>query len=1002
MPKLIENVNNTNDSQKKRLRQFFGYRTNKSVLDDIGGLDLGTTPQTRLNNAYTILAQEYNADILEGRREKKIEMKKKKQEERKLKLLKDTKNNMDTIKNSTYILQSDIKQYENMTGQLSTEPDKKILKNFYDTLKKIYKKGTTINIVKEGGLDDVMFKINFSYTFTDNFTKDYKQIRTKYIQIDSEQNKLENDEINYTLYINVGEEIEGKNIIQAFKDGITNCFFTPIIEWCDDKLEHAKTKGTIDRYRAMKNKLIKDELLYRDKGVDKDDISLLSNKYQINVEVNTPFQKEFIKVKCNKKALTTFKFINTRINHIEHNKIVNLAPTIISIEEMNEVKLSLKDEYHTYTRNQTGCSSISTLHQTFRLDNEYNDTINEFEKETGLIDCYLDDFIDVEISKFVRQGVHFNECIDFREDEELIDRGALQPPLPPCARGALTPQYDPTMDNYDELISMSNEDKQVNAYYHIDMRKAYAGFKSCKYYKGFVGKITDYRPTNKIIELGYYRIEKLNFDDANPLLKKYNDTMKIYNDNIYPSFELEFLQDNGVTFNIIEGCWGTNLDFEFTDYMLNEKYNGVPIYSKYTGSMYYYSEYKDFYMNCNKDLAEHIVGVSDYDMVSYNHYNDEIKVSYKKQHNNHLSHVCGFITGYMRLNVMEQLFKIDIDNVVRVCVDGIYYDGDKVECVNVFRDKPEPMKSNSPSDSYISNYECDLPFCENTGREHYLKELHAGVGGSGKTHLNIYDKGLIRKLFVAPSWKLSRNKNLECGIANQVWANICCKDPEKINYIRQNFNVLIIDEISMMSDEMKFDIFKLYPDMKIIMCGDVGYQLPQFADELTTFKEVGFDKIIRYTINRRCKCEKLQDILDLCREMITDKFLYTTIKKLIKQRITKDELKNKYCKKDMILCRTHTKKDIYTEMFKNIEKYYILKTDKKYCKGEIVYDKPDEEYYKVNVDYETRHAYTIHSIQGETAQYNLYIDDKYIEPEAIYTALSRAKYLSQIYIIQGD
>lgn len=91
MPNLIENVNNTNDSQKKRLRQFFGYRTNKSVLDDIGGLDLGTTPQTRLNTAYTILAQEYNKDILEGRREKKIEMQKKKQEERKKTIIADQK-----------------------------------------------------------------------------------------------------------------------------------------------------------------------------------------------------------------------------------------------------------------------------------------------------------------------------------------------------------------------------------------------------------------------------------------------------------------------------------------------------------------------------------------------------------------------------------------------------------------------------------------------------------------------------------------------------------------------------------------------------------------------------------------------------------------------------------------------------------------------------------------------------------------------------------------------
>ena len=98
----------------------------------------------------------------------------------------------------------------------------------------------------------------------------------------------------------------------------------------------------------------------------------------------------------------------------------------------------------------------------------------------------------------------------------------------------------------------------------------------------------------------------------------------------------------------------------------------------------------------------------------------------------------------MRLNVLEQLFKIDIDKVVRVCVDGIYYEGEQVELCNVFRSKPDVIKNNKTSDTYISNYECDIKLCVNKPREHHMKELHKGVGGSGKTHLNIYDKGLIK------------------------------------------------------------------------------------------------------------------------------------------------------------------------------------------------------------------------------------------------------------------
>ena len=100
----------------------------------------------------------------------------------------------------------------------------------------------------------------------------------------------------------------------------------------------------------------------------------------------------------------------------------------------------------------------------------------------------------------------------------------------------------------------------------------------------------------------------------------------------------------------------------------------------------------------------------------------------------------------------------------------------------------------------------------------------------------------------------------------------------------------------------------------------------------------------------------------------------------------------------MKIKRTCLKTDVYTELFHDVEKYYILKTDRKYCKGGIIFDKPDENY-KIDTDYEVRHAYTIHSIQGETAKHNLFIDARMMEPEAIYTALSRAEYLHQIYFV---
>ena len=117
------------------------------------------------------------------------------------------------------------------------------IERFYDLLKSIHKSGDTINVVKKGGEgivtspitgDTYDFRLDFSFTFSDKFSKDYKNIFTKYLQMDSQINRIKND-YDYTIYINMGEKIEGKKIIQAFKDGITNCLSTPMIKWCEDK-----------------------------------------------------------------------------------------------------------------------------------------------------------------------------------------------------------------------------------------------------------------------------------------------------------------------------------------------------------------------------------------------------------------------------------------------------------------------------------------------------------------------------------------------------------------------------------------------------------------------------------------------------------------------------------------------------------------------------------------------------------------------------------------------
>jgi hypothetical protein len=198
-------------------------------------------------------------------------------------------------------------------------------------------------------------------------------------------------------------------------------------------------------------------------------------------------------------------------------------------------------------------------------------------------------------------------------------------------------------------------------------------------------------------------------------------------------------------------------------------------------------------------------------------------------------------------------------------------------------------------------------------RKHFDKELHLGEGGCGKTHMNCNDGGLVRPLFEAPTWKLAVSKKRETGINATVWARALSTDPEKIRAIRERANVLIVDEVSMLTEHQKKRFFELYGDMKIIMCGDLGYQLPCIDGE--EMKPTGFDNIVKHTTDYRCRDARLKEIKNELRKMIEydrprdeiNTWVVGEFKRLGRV-ITIDQLQNKYDVKDMILSGTNFRK----------------------------------------------------------------------------------------------
>lgn len=849
----------------------------------------------------------------------------------------------------------------------------------------------------------------------------------KYIFIYPEDTGIFGIYPNGKIYIYEGEPFspkQFKKITQVFKDADNGkCVFNPIRKWATAKYEDAiekKNKSTKSRYGIILGNINELEEKYPE-GVNENNIDFVCNTLQVDISIEKPLcDEKFITCKSIKKALKHFRYLNTRLNHVELNEyVVDEKPTIVSRKELIQMKKKLIEDgtYHTFNKDLTNINKIQTLTGVYSVSNEMNDCFSQFEIDNGLLNCKLDDIDDAELSSFVKWGTHYNGTIDFKE------------------------LHDGEQMNY-----------ELEKVHHIDMSKAYARFKMCKFYEGFLGKITDYRLTKTIQGVGLYYIYDLVIPTST--FAKYNDTLKIYQShNIYTSFELKFLESKGCTFKILSGCWGVQpLDFEFSSEMLDGKNDdGNSYYALWTGKCDSHYLQKKTWINGDYNMVCMILENTTAKVECFD--NNEICVKYDKKHNHHLGHVTAFITAYQRLNVLEQLDAIDYDNVIRVCVDGIYTEKAVSDLKNAFRHKndiEDKTFANVAGQHFISHLIEDLAIgkhiYKSCGKEvtdfketimewkfgeyrnNNAKELHIGAGGNGKTHRNLVDKGLVRLMYVSPSWKLARNKKNEYGCNVNVWARIITDDPEMITFVKRFANVLLVDEVSMMTEQQKLKIFELYGDMKIIFCGDIGFQLGACEyDECVKcnknvknkyclkcksnevrrivpeeIKKTGFDEVIENNTNYRCKDPRLIDLYKDLRMMIEySRSVYEINDYVIaffikhKRIINRETLKKMYDVNDMILVGTNQVKDEYTEMFKHLEKYYCKENNRVYSNGDIVIGaKPD-------CVSDLRHAYTTHSIQGETALNKLFIDaDKMFDAKMFYTAISRAKVMEQIFIIE--
>tara|TARA_Y100000310_G_C20636262_1_gene791310 strand:- start:672 stop:1790 length:1119 start_codon:yes stop_codon:yes gene_type:complete len=372
------------------------------------------------------------------------------------------------------------------------------------------------------------------------------------------------------------------------------------------------------------------------------------------------------------------------------------------------------------------------------------------------------------------------------------------------------------------------------------------------------------------------------------------------------------------------------------------------------------------------------------------------------------------------------LKEIDNEKVLRVNMDGIYYIDHKVKILDTFRIKDDnKIPGNVGSDCFINNYDLEFVRPEAEYRTNHKVELCIGPGGHGKTYANIMDSGLVNSIYTAESWKLNRDKVKEFAKLLELDATVYARLLNENCHCVYNPSVIIIDEATMITNERKKRFMEMYPYAKLLFCGDfdrdgVPYQLPPTKGHTMDMKGIDFIRD-EYHTNHRTQDKDLLVVLNKMRELIKDeagqleieleleelmkKYGCAVDKKYVREQYKVDEYilcSRRVCDKckeyhcDCVLNRNYVGE--WTKEFDDKDKYLIKYTGGVYFKGEVKYLSKELADSK---QFEKRHAFTIHSIQGITLDNKFYIDSRgFFDHRMAYVALSRAKSLSQIkYIV---
>jgi len=787
--------------------------------------------------------------------------------------------------------------------------------------------GTTSRFIGGKGID-----VTISVGSGDN---DYKRFRTNFLN-GSDDYMFENGD---KFIILQPTKINAEKLKQRFRDGINHCVFTPVISKLKGMLEDA-SPSTKKRLGQRINKLTALSLIYA-KGVPENEMEEVARISGLKINLHDVLGNE-LTVYNKDGRVGCLRMTNTRENHLDIGLVVDSDPIELEWNEMVTLLRKIKEAQKFYMIDgdlKEGLpTKIRTLEGAWKVKDPMRDACSEFDKELGIINYKINAMKQPELNAFLKAGRIINSWTTSLNDVKATG----------CA----------------------------------DMPSAYAQFKRCKEYRGFLGHIHQFRSGSFDVgfveeHLGYYQIiVRGGVDWLSEKLGLY-----VGLSTVLFSPELLYFIKNGLKVDIIQGAWGSRFDFEFPDYMMEDRR-----YCHWAGRLGIEREETSHTISASDEWASHLA--ADHKVF---YWRDQGLVTIKKPVKQCFTahHIFGALTSYTRIQMMEAMKMFEPSNLVRVVMDGIYYRGEKPAGLDWFKDKNVKKSGLCSMPWYCEeDVATAAPMC-NIIRNSLL----TGQGGSGKTYSVFMNPGFNTILYVSPSHILGQDVNKKYGAKYTTIHKLIGIECRPYGEEYRVPPVIFVDEITQIDAEWVDKVFELYPSSLILLAGDIDrdgrwYQCRSGGGEEwnTIWKPSNVD-VIEYLDDRRSRDEELKALKIRIRDVMRRCDLESGIYQMEEWSKCLPISEFAFQPGDTCIAGTHRTNA------KLLEKGVISGY---YKKGGYVSD--------VELpNYEKRGSFTIHSYQGKTIETGniwIFIDDLF-EYAMLYTAVSRAVNMSQIKFVKA-